>query len=120
MLLRDIIYIQNFLQKIYRIKFKDATKAFSLYKYIKRINEYVNFFILELEKLKSKYNITDENNIDNLDYIKEAENLLNMELSDLPNLDIIVDDILESDFGDNPENWLTPDDYNKLFLIIKE
>lgn len=118
MLLRDISYSKNVFEKLLSIRLKNPSKSYSLYKYIKKINEYVDFFLEELEKIKNKYNIKNEIGSNDLEYLKEVSALLDIELSDLPNLDITIDDVLEADFGDNPENWLTPDDYNKLFIAL--
>ena len=54
MTLNNIYFSKDVLSKLIGIRFKDPSKSYSVFKYVQRINQELEFFSREIEKLREK------------------------------------------------------------------
>ena len=123
MTLNNIYFSKDVLSKLIGIRFKDPSKSYSVFKYVQRINQELEFFSREIEKLREKYSNKENGSIDpqyEKKFIEESNKLLQIPIEKPPDLNITIDDILSAEFPDDKRTWLTASDYGILMDILKE
>lgn len=125
----EIRALSSVIEKITHNAIEDPRKSYSLYKMISKYNEVVGFFEKEKGKLldlygeplkegSSKYKIHPEHLKEFNDKISE---LLDME-EEVPEINITMEDFLNSQFPDGEKYWYSPADCAVLehYLEVQE
>lgn len=124
MTINDICLSKDVISKLVKAKFKDPLKSYSVFKYVKKINQELEFFTNEVNKLKEKYYNEDDNSKINSekenDFIIEANKLLMIKIEKPPELNINIDDVLSAEFPEDKSTWLNASDYGILTDLLKE
>lgn len=128
MKLQTIMGIVGIKTKLELTSFGEAWKDYAIYKFVNDNRLAINkdFFLNEQNKMFDKWAINNsdgtrtiiENHI--ADYTMAINELLNMEITDFPQIPLSINDFEECKYAANREYWLCPNDFSIIENYIRE
>lgn len=123
--IKDLVQNKDVLFKLVQNKWDSPKKSYEVYKFYMELESQVNFFTREKEKLAKLWGEANENGTYNIKeenqerFLDELQKILEI-APELPELNITMEDVVNTKYTDDKESWLTPVEMYRIEEFLKK
>lgn len=123
--IKDLVQNKDVLFKLVQNKWDSPKKSYEVYKFYMELESQVNFFGREKAKLAKLWGEVNENGTYNIkeenkeQFLNELQKILEI-TPELPELNITMEDVVNTKYTDDKETWLTPVEMYRIEEFLKK
>lgn len=123
--IKDLVQNKDILFKLVQNKWDSPKKSYEVYKFYMELESQVNFFTREKAKLAKLWGEVNENGTYDIKeenkerFLDELQKILEI-APELPELNITMEDVVNTKYTDDKESWLTPVEMYRIEEFLKK